>query len=138
MGNRGPIPMPSEKKRLIGYRGLPKDEPMPQRGTPDKPAYLDGYASEVWDRVVYELTNLGVLTTIDGGALSRYCILVAEWEKAWEVVDREGASYTTTDSRGNTTHHKHPAMKIAIDLNRELVTLGKHYGLTPLSRSRLS
>ena len=141
MGDRGPAPTPSAKMKLVGYRddrANPADEPQPNKGKPEQSEILKGYALEVWESTTEELDRIGVIATIDGNALTRYCVLMAEWVKMFKIVDADGGIYTTVDALGNTNYKKRPELAAMLEINRELLTLEKHYGLTPSARTRLT
>ena len=83
--NPGPRPMPTELKILTGNRGkrpLNDREPKPTPAVPTCPDEVQELAKVVWDRIIPELTSMGVLTKIDGETVARYCIASAEWYRA--------------------------------------------------------
>src|ERR1022692_4544746 len=55
------------------------------------PAELGPIARQEWDRIVGELTSLGVLSSFDRGPLAAYCIAYALWIEAIEMVQKHGA-----------------------------------------------
>lgn len=60
--------------------GPPSAEPQPE-GTPDKPKWLKGRASKVWDQYAPELIRLKVLTSVDGHSFGLWCQLAAKVER---------------------------------------------------------
>ena len=61
-----------------------------------------------------------------------------EWVKMFKIVDNEGGIYTKHDKQGNLIYMKRPELAALIEINRELLTLEKHYGLTPSARTRMT
>jgi phage terminase small subunit len=57
-------------------RGVNPNEPQPE-GPVRKPDWLEGTASEVWDEYAPQLTELGLLTSIDTLPFCGLCILAA-------------------------------------------------------------
>jgi phage terminase small subunit len=79
----GRKPKPSALRLLEGNRGkrpVNDKEPTPQIGC-DKPSFLTGRPSEVWDELAPRLTRLGVLTETDGPMFAALCLLIAEMEQ---------------------------------------------------------
>jgi P27 family predicted phage terminase small subunit len=55
------------------------------------PPELGTVARQEWDRIVGELTSLGVLSSFDRGPLAAYCNAYALWIEAMEGVQKYGA-----------------------------------------------
>jgi P27 family predicted phage terminase small subunit len=54
------------------------------------PSELPPRAREEWDRIVGELTTLGVLSKFDLGPLAVYCGAFAMWSEAMEGIQKLG------------------------------------------------
>lgn len=67
MGKRGPAPKPTGLRVLHGDRAdrINRDEPQPDEGDVQPPAWLGEAALEVWHTLADELTAKGVLTAWD-------------------------------------------------------------------------
>lgn len=90
----GRTPRPAHLRILTGRGvrkdGLPTDsggrpiQPTPNfgRGVPDKPEGLSGDASWLWDRVVEQMTTIGLLKPVDAAALEVACETWARWREA--------------------------------------------------------
>lgn len=78
MANR---PTPTVLKKLAGNPGkrpMNKAEPLPLKGAPTCPAWLQGDALLEWKRIVPELDRLGVLTSVDGAVIEAHCVTYGE------------------------------------------------------------
>jgi P27 family predicted phage terminase small subunit len=71
-----------------GKRPLPEKEPIPPAELPDPPEILDTYAREEWMRVGPGLAALGILSGIDRGLLTAYCMAWSRWKHAEEELQR--------------------------------------------------
>jgi phage terminase small subunit len=110
----GRIPKPTALKEITGNPGtrpLNKQEPRPE-GEAEKPKFLKGRASKIWDEYAPALTKLGILTSIDAHQFAAYCALASEFEK---------------DTKAMT------ASRIA-----QMRALASSFGMDSSSRSRLS
>lgn len=92
-----------------------KNEPQPELSVPSCPEWLKDEGRREWNRLVKELTDLGMLTQLERGAMAAYCQAWAEFRCAVE----EG-SFTTRDIAA-----------------KRLIRLAAELGLTPASRSRV-
>ena len=78
MANR---PTPTTLKKLAGNPGkrpMNSAEPMPAKGAPTCPDWLQGDALLEWKRIVPELDRLGVLTSVDGAVIEAHCVTYGE------------------------------------------------------------
>ena len=93
----------------------------------------------MWKRLVPLLDNMGVLTKIDGNALSRYCETWARWRAASEFIAKHGESFPIKDKDGALVgFRKIPQATTATQLSSELLRLEQQFGLTPAARVGLS
>lgn len=67
-----------------GKRPLPVGEPQPVRGPLLRPEHVRGRAAAEWERVVPELSRLGVATAVDAAVLEAYCLQYALVMNAFE------------------------------------------------------
>lgn len=121
-----------------GRRPLNENEPEFRPNSPRCPTYLQGEARREWRRVVSELYDAGVLTSVDRAALAAYCQCYARWVDAEDHIARpaaEGGGSVITTDKGNLVQS--PWVSIA---NRSLEEMRKfmvEFGMTPSSRSRV-
>ena len=121
MGNRGPQKTPTATLKLHGSRKVEgrKNEPMTKVSGPSCPHWLTGEARKIWHKIVPALKKMGVLGSVDGFALARYCLYAVLWLQ--ELNKSVGRSELTMNRYAN-------------QLNR----LEQSFGLTPSSRAGLS
>ena len=140
MGQRGPTPTPSAVLRLRGsWRGdANPDEPTPERGVPECPAYIEGVARSCWEQVAPMLDEMGVLTKADGVALALLCTTFARWRLAEELLDEHGQVHPILDNNGDVKYlQQTPYVSIARNNAHALKGMLEQFGLTPSARSRI-
>ncbi len=134
---RGRKPQPTALRRANGNpgkRGYNHGEPVPPEGLPDCPPHLSEEARAEWHRLAQSLYDMGVLTTVDRGALAAYCQSWARWVEAEEKL-RETPALIKTPS-GYV--QQNPWLSVS---NKQLELMGRYMaelGLTPASRSRVT
>jgi P27 family predicted phage terminase small subunit len=97
------------------------------------PPELGPIARQEWDRIVGELTILGVLSSFDRGPLAAYCTAYALWIEAMEMVQKHGAMIKAPS--GYPTQSPYLST-----LNRQaeiMLRIASEFGFTPASRSRI-
>lgn len=137
MGKRGPAPKPTRIKVLNGnpgHRPLNTREPMPKRGRPVCPAWLDDEAKTVWRKLVPELDRLGLLTVVDDWMLAGFCQACAELKQATETLRKDGRY--TQNAAG--TQVSHPAVSQQRSALKAVMDFASRFGLDPSSRTKLS
>jgi P27 family predicted phage terminase small subunit len=82
---------------------------------------------------------MGVLTKIDGNALTRYCQLWSRWKKAELFIQKHGDTYPIKDEAGKIKClQQFPQVTIAHKLAALLTRLEQEFRLTPSARSRIT
>ena len=97
------------------------------------PPELGPIARQEWDRIVGELTILGVLSSFDRGPLAAYCIAYALWIEAIEMVQKHGAMIKSP--KGFPIQSPYLST-----VNRQaeiMLRIASEFGFTPASRSRI-
>lgn len=138
----GRPPKPAGLKLLEG-RGNGKDTagreikqtPEFERGQPVMPIWLPPEARAEWNRVVPELTRLGLLKLIDGAALTAYCMTWQRFVEASAIVAREGM-VIQDDKQGRA--QRHPALLTAEAASKELRAWCTQFGMTPSAEQRVA
>src|SRR5262245_40672243 len=104
MGRRGPAPTPTSILEIRGSTLVSKRrkrrEAKGPAGSPKCPAWLDADAKAAWRQLVPMLEHMGVLTKIDGNALTRYCRYWSRWRKAEAFIEERGEMYPIKDETG--------------------------------------
>lgn len=137
---RGPPPTPTSILKLRGSwrANQRKGEAQPPAGAPPCPSYLKGEARKVWRRIVPGLAKAGIITKIDGFALSRYCELLARWRECQDFIDKHGMTHPVKDAAGNLVGLRvYPQVKRGEVTCDQLLKLEQQFGLTPSSRARV-
>ena len=81
---------------------------------------------------------MGVLTIIDGDALSAYCQLHARWKAAEEFLATHGDTYPLRDENGKLRClQQFPQVSIARNLLQLMRAFQQEFGMTPSSRASL-
>jgi P27 family predicted phage terminase small subunit len=97
------------------------------------PPELGPLARQEWDRIVGELTLLGVLSSFDRGPPAAYCNAYALWIEATDAVQKYGAMIKSPN--GYPTQSPYLAT-----VNRQteiMMRIASEFGFTPASRSRI-
>jgi P27 family predicted phage terminase small subunit len=115
-----------------------EDEPRPDPIAPRCPSRLPKAVKIVFRAVCRELTRLGVIARCDGAAIERYSVMLVEWVKAAEFLDKYGQTYTTLNDEGKIAQVRpFPQVGIVKGFDEALRKTEAEFGLTPASRARL-
>lgn len=101
---------------------------------PRCPAHLNDVARREWRRIARPLYDMGVLTTVDRGALAAYCQAYARWVEAEEQLKKTPALIKTPSGYVQQS----PWLSVA---NKQLEIMGRYMvelGITPSARSRVT
>jgi P27 family predicted phage terminase small subunit len=131
---RGRKPTPTAITVLHGGKQANSREPKPRQRAPHAPEWLSDEAKEEWRRVVPTLTKLGLLTDLDGAALTVYVEAWSNFVEATKEVSRTGS--LVMGPRGSFV--RNPAALVAKDSATTLRAFCTEFGLTPSARSRMS
>jgi P27 family predicted phage terminase small subunit len=130
---RQPTPVLQLKKTQKSDR-VNKSEPVRSGKLPEKPEDLSPIASKAWDDVVAILTDMRVLDRADAMAVELLCQARSDWMEAREVLQFEGAYYTSS----NGLVRAHPMLAMRNEASKRMLTLLAELGMTPASRSKVS
>jgi P27 family predicted phage terminase small subunit len=140
----GPAPEPTELKKRRGNpgkRALNPHEPKPLVGLPAFPEHLPEEARVIWESLGSELVRNGIMTEMDGPALTDLVEM--------EILNRrltEGLKDTTPilvvdvpAGEGGTAvdAKKNPLWALKLDYVRERRAQHAQFGMTPASRSKI-
>jgi P27 family predicted phage terminase small subunit len=124
-----------------GKRALPKKEPKFKPALPSPPSHLNAPAKREWGRVAKELFDMGMLTSVDRGALAAYCQAYGRWVQAENALAKLGkddelsGGLMIKTSNGNAIQN--PIVGIANVAARDMVKFSIEFGMTPAARSRV-
>lgn len=135
MGQRGPLPKTTARKRMEGnpgHRRLPTDEPEPRLCdvVPSPPEWLRDYstACDAWWVIAKELHAAKMLATLDLYVLEMFCVAYGQWRKMLDAIAEEGYTYRVYKdgdlSYAAQTPETTLASKFAADCNRWAKVLG--------------
>ena len=150
---RGRKPKPTTRKIIEGdasMRGKGKlqaklaSEPIAAKGLPDCPEYLTGKARTMWDFWKTELELMQLDARPDAGMLEGAAQAYARAVEAELILDREGiivsepVFYKGEPLAGIERTKKHPAITVAQASWALVIKFCSEFGLSPVSRSRLT
>ncbi len=142
MGKRGPAKTPTAilERRGSWLAKTRTNEPQFEDGVPDRPDWLRPEALAAWDQIVPKLARVpGLLKTIDGNALGRYCQNLAKWMACEDFLVKHGDVYPTKNKRGDVTGFvQYPQVNTAIKLDAALFAMEKQFGMTASARAGLT
>lgn len=142
----GRPPKPTHLKLLEGNPGkrpINKNEPKPLPISPASPAWMRSSAKTMWKTLAPQLEKLGLLTSIDGAALSAACEAYATWAYCEKKLIKNGLTIELSriDENGKSYVYcvqSRPEVSIG---NKALVAFKSfctEFGLTPSSRSGIN
>ncbi len=137
----GRPPKPTNLKILEGNRGrrpLPQNEPKPEPLAPDMPDWLHADAKAEWQRIVPQLTKLGLLAKTDLGVIVGYCESWAQYKKAMEFLHKHGEVYPIKNDDGTVKYLQQvPQVSIANKAWLNICRASAMMGLSASDRARL-
>lgn len=135
---RGRKPQPTVLRILRGNPGrrpIQDDEPAPSAVLDLKPPdWLDSEAQAEWTRLAPLLSQLGVLTETDTGALTAYCEAWATWKGATQKIRQFGM---VIKGKEGDLPVVSPYVKIAHNALTHMRGLLIEFGMTPSSRTKI-
>ncbi|WP_254513888.1 phage terminase small subunit P27 family [Anatilimnocola floriformis] len=102
------------------------------KGMPAQPPILRGEALAEWRRMISLLDKAGILTTIDGAALTMYCLSWARYVQAEQKLHEQGPVF-----EANGFLRLSPWAKISDEAAKQCRALLIEFGFTPASRHRV-
>lgn len=138
----GPRKKPTALKLVAGNPGgrrLPKNEPAPPIARPEPPADLSEISKAHWREVVDQLADVGLMTTLDVGALTAYCDAYGEWtvaRRAFALIQERnkitGGFMVRTPNGGVQIA---PLVSIIRAARSDMVRFAAEFGMTPAARA---
>lgn len=149
MATRGRKPTPTHLKLVTGNpgkRALPKNEPAIPALPPDAelpiPVHLSDEAKVEWGRIIGSLQAVGLVTTVDRGALAAYCQAWGRWVQAERALSAMAAQDAATSALMIMTEScnriQNPLVGTANRAMEIMLKAAAEFGMTPSARSRVS
>jgi P27 family predicted phage terminase small subunit len=106
------------------------------------PSWLPRLARRKWKVLIPQLHALGKLEKIDADSIANYCTLHASVIEHQRVLERDGETIEVVvrDKHGNEVGKRlrpHPAVAMRHEAMKLMLALGREFGLTSSSRTRL-
>ncbi len=139
---RGRKPKPFALKVLQGnpgHQSLNDNAPQFPGGIGPCPKWMTKEAKAEWRRIVKELDGLGLLARVDRDSLAAYCVCLVQWRECMDFVEKNGKVIVFRNDKGEIKYTQTaPQAVLAMKLLDQLKSIGSEFGLSPLSRGRLS
>ena len=132
----GPPRKPSAIRNNEGdLSNRPPNEHEPENldGLPECPPHISGEARLEWDRVVKDLSDMGILSREHRPALAAYCDTWAEYVKQATSYAKTGPVIKTT----NGNYVQNPLLGVVNRLKEDLRKWLVEFGLTASSKTRV-
>lgn len=123
-------------------KNLNTGEPKPLVAAPEMPRGMSRAANREWKQIVPILLGMGVLTIVDGKALSAYCESYAGWEESRKHIKKFGRVFVThfEDKEGNLIvgdMKANPAVAQEQAYLKAMNTFLAQFGLSPSTRAKV-
>jgi phage terminase small subunit len=152
VGVRGPAPKPTRIRILEGNRArrpLPANEPQYAPAVPRRPSGMSAGARKIWNTLVREMAESGVLRTVDALALMQLCedqAMLDTLRKGLDEMTREisaKAKEKKMDLPGGAliqlsrTIEGRRTLATIRELSGQIIVQRREFGLTPASNGRV-
>ena len=137
----GPPKQPTALRLIKGnvsHRPVNKDEPKPDIGVPQPPAWLCDYALEEWNYITPKLAKYRVVSDLDRAVLVCYCEAFADYRRAREQLSDQALVIERRFASGSRREQPNPYLSIANKAQRILHSCLSELGLTPAARARVT
>lgn len=137
MGSRGPAKTPTAIRLLKGESRpsqINRDAPEPAAILPSKPEGMSAAAAKVWDRIMRDYAETGVLTAVDTDIFRAYCEAVVRYEHSAELLERSGPLVKGARTGDLVKNPLHQVVRDNADLMR---AMARELGFTPAARTGL-
>jgi P27 family predicted phage terminase small subunit len=113
------------------------DAPEPEKKRPTCPKYFSAEKKKLWNKLVKQLEEIGVLTEIDGGAVKRCVNWTLKSDEFWEKLDSMGFPSNLQKAK-KSGYVNIGALLIGARLADEMAEKAERaLGMTPESRTYL-
>lgn len=130
---------PTQLKTLQGSRirtdrDALKEQAKPPLEMPTCPDWLDAKARKLWHKIGPQLVSLGLLSVIDGDIFGGYVETATRYGEVCEKLDSIEKMMATTP---NGFEVQSVLFQLRNTLQKQLVALGREFGMTPAARSSI-
>src|SRR6185437_9043115 len=115
-------------------RKLPKHEPTPPAiSGSHPPAHLSDDARDEWRRLIAELEQLAMITSLDLGLLAAWCTAWGDYVEAEREIREHGAIMFDKDGQ----QRRSPWCMLKSKAIEQMTKIGSEFGFSPASRPRV-
>lgn len=123
-----------EGSRIRTDRDALKEQAKPPLEMPPCPDWLDAKARKLWHKIGPQLVSLGLLSVIDGDIFGGYVETATRYGEVCERIDSIEKMMATTP---NGFEVQSVLFQLRNALQKQLVALGREFGMTPAARSSI-
>lgn len=123
-----------EGSRIRTDRDALKEQAKPPLEMPPCPDWLDAKARKLWHKIGPQLVSLGLLSVIDGDIFGGYVETATRYGEVCEKLDSIEKMMATTP---NGFEVQSVLFQLRNTLQKQLVALGREFGMTPAARSSI-
>ena len=120
-----------------GHRPIAKEGPAAPIEALSPPKNLKGRARVLWDQLAPELAAQRLLRRTDLGSFRRYCVLLAKWDQAEDLLKKAHLVHTTSSPHVENMERVSKALMVAIMIDKRLTEIEDRFGMNPAARQRL-
>ena len=120
--------------RVRGDREAAKNAANPKLAIPPCPTWLDAKSRKQWDKIAPQLVALGLLSVIDGDLFGAYAETSARYGDVCSKLEDLNDWVSTTP---NGFEVQAALVSIRNTLQKQLISLGREFGLSPAARSSI-
>lgn len=120
--------------RVRSDREAASNAAQPQIAVPPCPDWLDTKSRKQWDKIAPQLVALGLLSVIDGDLFGAYAETSARYGDVCSKLENINSWIGTTP---NGFEVQTALVSIRNTLQKQLISLGREFGLSPAARSSI-
>ena len=120
--------------RVRSDREAASNAAQPKIAVPPCPDWLDAKSRKQWDKIAPQLVALGLLSVIDGDLFGAYAETSARYGDVCSKLENINSWIGTTP---NGFEVQTALVSIRNTLQKQLISLGREFGLSPAARSSI-
>ena len=129
---------PRTPAKVLEMRGAPLQRPKELQtdpALPPLPDWLDGYATDEWNRVGPRLEQIGIISEFDQGLFAAYCQAYSDVRRLTLEIREEG---TVVPSARSDDLKANPKNQLLREAYVRLKDFGVLFGISPVARTKLA